>query len=324
MCDPIDMTEFSNSSQADPSIAEKQHLDALRRSEERYRALIEATTQAVWSWSAEKDSTDINRAQLWWEQLTGQSLEQQRAKDDAWLDVVHPEDREAAATTWRNCMTTGKVYDIEYRVRGREGTWKHVHTRGIPIRSADGAVREWVGTIDDVTDQRVAAAERERLLAAAESERRRLEEVFRHAPTFIAVLLGPDHVFERVNDRYIDLIGGRDVVGKSVREALPEVEGQGYFELLDYVYRTGQPHIGIDARIKIQRGEILTERILEFVYQPMLDANGKVNGVILQGIDLTERRTSRSRVGSIDGRIRTAKTRLRNDFVQHPRFRLRF
>ena len=284
------MTQLSTSSEPDPFISEKEYLDALRRSEERYRALIEATTQAVWSWSAEKEFTDVDRAHLWWEQLTGQSLEQQRVKDDAWLDVVHPDDRDAAARVWRTSMTTGKVYDNEYRVRGREGSWKHIHARGVPIRGADGAVREWVGTIDDVTDQRVAAAERERLLAVAESERRRLEEVFRHAPTFIAVLLGPDHVFERVNDRYVDLIGGRDVVGKPVREALPEVEGQGYFELLDSVYRTGQPHIGIDARVKIQRGGVLTERILEFVYQPMLDANGTVNGVILQGIDLTERR----------------------------------
>lgn len=284
------MTKLSPSNTTSSSDSEAEHLEELRRSEERYRALIEATTQAVWSWNPEKGTSDFERAQVWWEQLTGQTLQEQKAKENSWLDVIHPDDRAATAAAWTSSIATGKIYDVEYRVRGREGEWRYVRARGVPVRDPEGVAREWVGTLDDITDLRMAAEERERFLAMTDTERRRLEEVFRHAPTFIAVLRGPNHVFERVNERYTELIGGRDVIGKPVREALPEIEGQGYLELLDRVYRTGQPHIGLDARVKIQRGDSLTERILEFVYQPMLDTAGIVSGIILQGVDLTERR----------------------------------
>lgn len=284
------MTNTSTSSSRESSLSESDYLDALRRSEERYRALTEAITQAVWTWSPAKGTADFDQAQRWWAKLTGQSIEEQHVSENSWLQVVHPDDRDAAGTAWASSIASGLIYDIEYRVCGHDGNWKYVRARGVPVRDSDGTVREWVGTLDDVTEQRMAVEERERFLAVAETERRRLEEVFRHAPTFIAVLRGPTHIFERVNERYTELIGGRQVIGKPVREALPEIEGQGYFELLDRAYKTGQPHIGLDAHVKIQRAGVLTERILEFVYQPMLNSTGEVNGIILQGVDLTERR----------------------------------
>ncbi|QEH38830.1 Autoinducer 2 sensor kinase/phosphatase LuxQ [Aquisphaera giovannonii] len=259
------------------------------RNEERFRALAAVIGQAVWSWDLEGDGSDFDTLRRWWEDLTGQPVEEQRADVEAWLRMVHPDDL-ATAETWLRSFRSGTAYEIEYRVRARRGGWRHVRSRGVPIPGADGAAREWVGTLEDVTEQRNAAAERDRLLAEAEAERRRLEEVFRHAPSFMAVLRGPGHVFERVNDRYVELIGGRDVAGRPVREALPEIEGQGYFELLDEVYRTGEPRAFVDARVVIRRPEGLVERTIEFVYQPIRDAAGAVSGVLVQGIDLTERR----------------------------------
>ena len=80
----------------------------------------------------------------------------------------------------------------------------------------------------------------------------RLAEVFRRAPSFLAILRGPEHVFELANDRYYQLVGDRDILGKPVREALPEVEGQGFFELLDGVYRTGEAFVGADMRVLVR------------------------------------------------------------------------
>lgn len=66
-----------------------------------------------------------------------------------------------------------------------------------------------------------------------------LSQMFDQTPGFMALMRGPDHVFELTNAAYQRLIGDRRVIGKSVREALPELQGQGFFEQLDHVYRTG-------------------------------------------------------------------------------------
>jgi PAS domain S-box-containing protein len=123
-----------------------------------------------------------------------------------------------------------------------------------------------------------------------ELERSRLAQIFERAPAFIAVVRGPDHVFESANPQYRELVGHRDIVGKPVREALPEVEGQGYFELLDRVYRTGEPYSATGARIEV-RGlpeAPAQERFVSFVYEPLRDPDGSVSGIFIHGVDVTE------------------------------------
>jgi signal transduction histidine kinase len=107
-------------------------------------------------------------------------------------------------------------------------------------------------------------------------------------PAFIAVLRGPDHVFELTNPPYQQLIGNREVIGRPVREALPEIEGQGFFELLDRVYSTGEPFRGTEVPVRLHRtaGGEAAEVVLNFVYQPLRLAGGVV-GVIAHGVDVT-------------------------------------
>jgi PAS domain S-box-containing protein len=280
--------------------------DALWRSEQRYRALIEATSQTVWSWSPQNGATEFDRSQKWWEELTGQSMDDQQRHANAWLDVLHPTDRLLAEQAWTEATAKRAAYEIVYRVRGRLGGWKYVSARGVPILGPDGAVSEWIGTLDDVTQQHEAATERERLLCEAETERYRLAEVFRHAPSFMAVLRGPNHVFERVNDRHKQLFGGRDVIGLPMAEALPELADQGYVELLNQVYSSGKPYVATDATILIKNPEMQAQRILQFVYQPMFDAHCCVTGVIVQGLDMTEQRQAEEELRDIRSRMEAA------------------
>ncbi len=127
-------------------------------------------------------------------------------------------------------------------------------------------------------------------VATRTSERDRLRDLFQQAPGFMCVLRGRDLVFELVNTSYLQLIGHRDVVGKSLRDALPEVVGQGYFELLDQVIETGQPFVGRNMRVMLQRqtGADLEERYLHLVYQPIFEADGSVSGVFAEGSDVTD------------------------------------
>ncbi len=113
--------------------------------------------------------------------------------------------------------------------------------------------------------------------------------LFKQAPGFIAFLSGPDHVYEMVNDEYIKMAGGRDVIGKSMREALPELAEQGYDKLLDQVYATGEPYIGKHVRILLPDGSDGGRRevYIDFIYEPVRDDKDTVIGILLFGIDRT-------------------------------------
>jgi PAS domain S-box-containing protein len=152
----------------------------------------------------------------------------------------------------------------------------------LPFRDEHGVVRFVVVEGRDIT-------EREQLVAELRVERARLAEVFNQAPSFLAVLRGPEHVFELVNDAYSGLIGYRDVVGKRALDALPEVAGQGFLELLDRVFRTGEPFIGREVEVRLVRspGAEPDNRFLDFVYQPLIEADGTCSGVVAHGSDVT-------------------------------------
>lgn len=134
------------------------------------------------------------------------------------------------------------------------------------------------------TTERVLADRRN----AAEHER--LQKLFEQAPSFMAMLQGREHRFELVNPEYRKLIGERDVLGKPVGEALPEIAGQGFIELLDMVFETGQAVSRFSEKVLLQRsGEAVEERYLDFVYQPIKNDDGDVTHIFVQGSDVTLR-----------------------------------
>lgn len=119
----------------------------------------------------------------------------------------------------------------------------------------------------------------------------RLGQLFQQAPGFMALLRGPDHVFELANPAYIKLVGRGDLLGRSVRTAFPDVEGQGFFELLDGVFRSGQAYSVLGAPIVFKEtpDSPARNRLIDFVYQPIKDASGAVSGIFVQGSDVTDR-----------------------------------
>ena len=125
-------------------------------------------------------------------------------------------------------------------------------------------------------------------------ELQRMREMFARSPSFSALLQGPQHRFALTNPAYHQLIGHRNVIGMTVREAVPEVAGQGFFELLDNVFATGEPFVGKDVKIVLQRtpGGVEETRYLDFVYQPIRDESGKVASIFVEGLDITERRAT--------------------------------
>jgi PAS domain S-box-containing protein len=130
------------------------------------------------------------------------------------------------------------------------------------------------------------------------AERHRLEQLFGEAPAFMALVTGPDHVFELANKAYMQLVGHREILQKPVREALPDVAGQGFFELLDEVYTSGEPFLGHQLPLKIQRtpNSKPEQAYVDFVYQPIKDSTGHVTGIFVTGYDVTELQIAQDRL----------------------------
>lgn len=179
--------------------------------------------------------------------------------------------------------------------------WSATHT---PIPDEHGATRFILQHTQDITaiqrlkdaalGQRFSAARLgEDVLRRAETVQtqvRQLRNLFMQAPSFMAVLRGPNHVFDLANNAYAQLIGHRDVLGLSVRAALPEVVEQGFVKLLDHVLETREAFVGRRVKVSLQRevGAPLEERYLDFVYQPIIDPDGTASGVFVEGVDMTE------------------------------------
>ena len=123
-------------------------------------------------------------------------------------------------------------------------------------------------------------------------ERERLRKMFEQAPGFMAMMVGPDHIFQDANSAYLSLVGNRDIRGKAIREALPEIIDQGFVQILDCVRETGLRHVGRSARVMLARkqGELPEERFVDFVFQPILEEDGRTAGIFVQGNDVTDQR----------------------------------
>jgi len=126
--------------------------EALRENEERYRALVTATSQIVWTTNAQGEvSGDLPL----WRKFTGQSEEE--IKGWGWANALHRDDRQRTMDVWSNAVGKRSLYETAYRLRRHDGEYRYVAVRGVPVLKPDGSVREWVGTCADITERHLAA-----------------------------------------------------------------------------------------------------------------------------------------------------------------------
>lgn len=152
-----------------------------------------------------------------------------------------------------------------------------------PLRDLEGNVHGFYCILLETTEQVLLQQRRQ-------AETSRIYSLFESSPSFMAVLVGPQLVYEMANTAYLQFVGERQLVGRSIKEIFPEAKGQGYFNALDQVYASGKPFVGRRLPVTLHRTskEQLETRYIDFVFQPIRDAVGKVIGIFIDGNDVTE------------------------------------
>lgn len=191
--------------------------------------------------------------------------------------------REAPVTLVRQGQTRSLFFDYMY----------------YPVREPEGAITGVMGVAIDVTSQVLARRKIE------ESERL-LQTLFLHAPVGIAMLRGPEHTFELANEFYVGLVGRQradQLVGKPLLEAMPEIKGQGFDQLLTNVVQTGVPFVAKEQPVELQRNGRLEVIFVDFVYQPLPAPD---SGVFVVVTDVTESVLARRKIEENEERLRLA------------------
>jgi PAS domain S-box-containing protein len=176
-----------------------------------------------------------------------------------------------------------------------------------PVKDNDGTIRKVAVWVLENTHQ---VNEREKIAAAKaaiQRERDRLREFFMQAPAGICILAGKELVFELANPLYQQLFTGREVLGKPLLDALPEVSGSPIWDILQEVYQTGKTYEGNELLIPLSRttdGPI-EDRYFNFIYQARKDESGNVDGIVAFVIDVTETVLTRKVVEERERQLRS-------------------
>jgi PAS domain S-box-containing protein len=219
-----------------------------------------------------------------------------RSARDVWSEVWEALAPQVAAVMGRGEATWNENVHLVLERNGYPEDTYHTWSYS-PIYDEGGAIGGIFGVSVEETPRVAAIRQRDELLAEIQSARARLMDAFGQSPAFLALLLGPSHRFEFVNERYLQLVGHRDVLGQTVAQALPEVVEQGFTDILDRVYSTGESFIGSGMRVDLQReaNGPLAPSYVDFVYQAMRAADGSVTGILVHGVDVTVREQAEAR-----------------------------
>jgi PAS domain S-box-containing protein len=170
LCADIQQRKDADAKRVEAEVALRRNIAAIAIAEERYRALVRATSSLVWVTPADGQIFD----QPEWRAYTGVSVQQ--VKGWGWLETLHPDDRDRARIDWQQAVDTRSFYETEYRIRRADGVYVWHQARGIPILEADGSVREWFGFCADIQERKDADGKR----VEAEKALRRLNDVLEH------------------------------------------------------------------------------------------------------------------------------------------------
>ena len=160
----------------------------------RYQSLVLAIAQVIWTLDSEGSMAGV---QLSWATYTGQTFAQYQGR--GWLDAIHPDDRGASVEVWACAVAGGTPYELEHRLRRRDGEYRTFSVRAVPVLAEDGTIREWAGIHTDITERKLT----EQTLRNGERQFRELADSMPQ----IVWAAGPDGHFDYYNRRWYQFTG---------------------------------------------------------------------------------------------------------------------
>jgi PAS domain S-box-containing protein len=231
-----------------------------------------------YNWDIQKDSIEFSDQMLNdWGIKSNCSLQEATAR-------IHADDREKINLLIEKSMHDRTPFFAEYRVVRPDGRTIWIEAQGIVEYSNDGTPVFFYGTSIDITARKVVEFQ-------LQLEKHKLETVFQDSPAAMAMWHGPELIFEKVNPTYQSIFEDRQLVGKSLLDAIPELKGQAFNDMLKKVFETGESIVGHEmlAKILLKKDGPLEDRYFDFTYVRVNDPDGNPCGVYNHGIDVTDR-----------------------------------
>ncbi|MCC8360005.1 PAS domain S-box protein [Salinimicrobium sediminilitoris] len=250
---------------------------SLENSEKELRNLIDTVPVIIWISNAQGEGYYLNKN---WYLYTGQSRNE--SSGFGWLSAVHPEDRDMVATHFKLAHEEEKEYYRKFRLYNKNGYYRWVIDRGRPKWNSKGEFEGLIGTVTDVHDDHL----KEQVIKENEH---RIRSIVEQATVATAVYMGEEMKIELANDAMLNLWGkGRSVIGTTLRQALPELEGQPFHDLLLKVFTTGEIYWGKEDRVDLMKNGQMVTGYYNFTYKPLRNEEGEIIGILNMALDVTE------------------------------------
>ncbi|MBK0402084.1 PAS domain-containing protein [Adhaeribacter sp. BT258] len=255
--------------------AEKEALE----NENRLRSIMESIPQMAWAATTNGEVYYYNQQ---WPKYLGVTLED--LYSNGWTKYMHPEDLVKTLANWERCLKTGENVEFEHRyLQAPHNEYKWFLTRAVATRNNEGEIVNWVGTCTYIDDQK-------KITQKLQEQEEKVQRILSQAPAHFCLVKGTAQVIDFASPGMKKLFGNRECIGLPIAQAWPEIAEQGLTNNMREVYESGKPQFFWENLVMVDRentGE-LTEGFYDFTYQPFWDYNGKIEGVLVLAIEVTE------------------------------------
>ncbi|HEX5024060.1 MAG TPA: PAS domain-containing protein [Agriterribacter sp.] len=253
-------------------------------SDQRFQAAVKAIDGILWTNNA---GGEMEGPQPGWQNLTGQGYDQYQGY--GWAGAVHPDDAQPTIDAWKEALRENKHFVFQHRVRKRNGEYGTYSVRAIPLFHQSGAIREWVGVHTDITREKLAEEEKEKIYRRIEESEQRFRNSVKQAPLGIAIFRGPNFVTELANETYLQIVDKTEseFIGLPLFETLPEVK-ELVEPLFKEVIETGKAFKSPELSTILNRYGAKELSYFNLIYHPLREESGAISGIMVVAMEVTE------------------------------------